>query len=304
LRAWMPLILLVFFTGTLVLSAQSGFFASLALLQVLAYSLAALKQLLPNLKWPKPIQLLHYLVSGHVSNGIGSLYYFCNRKSGAPWSRVKASSGAQHYIPVSILFSKRLVDFCLASLGVLITLPVWLLIGLAIKLESRGPVFFRQMRVGRILPDRAELFMMIKFRTMVQDAEKETGAVWAQDRDPRITRVGWFLRKTRLDELPQLLNVIKGEMSLIGPRPERPGIGGRLDAAIPYYAERTCFVSPGITGFAQVHQGYDTCLDDVKSKLLYDHAYAIALSRFRAWLLMDLMVIYKTLLVMVLGKGR
>jgi lipopolysaccharide/colanic/teichoic acid biosynthesis glycosyltransferase len=186
----------------------------------------------------------------------------------------------------------------------LVTLPLWPFIALAIKLESKGPVLFRQTRIGRALPDRTEIFEMLKFRTMAVNAEAATGAVWASSNDPRVTRMGKFMRKTRIDELPQLLNVLRGDMSLVGPRPERPGIGRDLDRAIPYYSERTYFVTPGVTGLAQVNQGYDTCLDDVKSKLLYDHAYALALSNPIAWLRMDLHIAFKTIWVMVAGRGQ
>lgn len=208
-----------------------------------------------------------------------------------------------HVHPVTAA-GKRLLDILGAVAGILITLPVWPLVALAIKLDSEGPVFFRQLRIGRSTNERTELFMMVKFRTMRADAEKMTGAVWATKQDPRITRVGRFLRKTRLDELPQLVNVLKGEMSLVGPRPERPGIFARLDAAIPFYAERIYGVPPGITGLAQVCQGYDETLEDVRRKLLFDHAYALALHRPLAWLRMDLEIMFRTFTVMMTGRGQ
>ena len=167
--------------------------------------------------------------------------------------------------------SKRAFDLFFSILGLLITLPLFPLIALAIRLESPGPIFFKQLRIGKSFPDRVLLFEMIKFRTMVQDAEKGTGATWAKKQDARITRVGNFLRKTRLDELPQFINVIRGDMSIIGPRPERPGFYHKLEAAIPFFAERTYGVPPGITGLAQVNQGYDTCIEDVRSKVGFDH---------------------------------
>ncbi|ASP40935.1 sugar transferase [Bacterioplanes sanyensis] len=202
------------------------------------------------------------------------------------------------------LAAKRVFDIVFASVGLLLTLPLFPLIALAIKLESKGPVFFSQTRIGKALPDRTLLFDMIKFRTMIQDAEKRTGATWASKRDPRITRVGMVLRKTRLDELPQFINVIKGDMSLIGPRPERPGFYQKLETAIPFFAERTYGVSPGITGLAQVNQGYDTCIDDVRSKVGFDHRYALALGDVWSWLKMDLFIVVKTIGVMVMGRGQ
>ena len=145
---------------------------------------------------------------------------------------------------------------------------------------------------------------MIKFRTMVQDAEKLSGATWATKADPRITRVGRFLRKTRLDELPQFINVIRGEMSLIGPRPERPGFYRKLENEIPFFAERTYGVAPGITGLAQVNQGYDTCIEDVRSKVGYDHRYALALDNPLNWLRMDFGIMIRTVGIMITGRGQ
>ena len=199
---------------------------------------------------------------------------------------------------------KRLLDLASTLLLLIVAAPLLPLIALAIRLDSRGPILFRQMRVGRSSPDRTELFEMVKFRSMYVDAEARTGAVWAGKDDPRITRVGRFLRKTRLDELPQLWNVLCGEMSLIGPRPERPGIFAKLDRAIPFYAERNWGVTPGITGLAQVHQGYDETLDDVRRKLLFDHAYAASLANPLAWLRMELLVMFKTMSVMACGRGQ
>ena len=173
-----------------------------------------------------------------------------------------------------------------------------------IKLDSTGPVFYRQLRVGRAHPDRIELFEMIKFRTMVADAERASGRVWASKADPRITAVGKFLRKTRLDELPQFINVLRGEMSLIGPRPERPGFYRNLEEAIPFFNERTYGIAPGITGLAQINQGYDTCIDDVRSKVGFDHRYALALTTPSSWLRMDLDIMFRTVWIMIRGRGQ
>jgi len=200
--------------------------------------------------------------------------------------------------------SKRVLDILCASLGLLLSLPLFPLIALAIKLESPGPVFFTQMRIGRSWPTHVELFQMIKFRSMRADAEVASGPVWAQRNDPRITRVGKFLRKTRLDELPQFINVLRGEMSMIGPRPERPGITRNLEAAIPYFVERTYGVTPGITGLAQVVNGYDETLNDVRAKLGYDLAYSLTLSSPVQWLLMELRIVGLTIQVVLFGRGR
>ena len=208
------------------------------------------------------------------------------------------------YAHWAVAAGKRGFDIAGALLGLAAGSVLFPLIALAIRLDSPGPVLFRQLRIGRALPDRVELFWMIKFRTMRQDAEKLSGAVWAQKEDPRITRVGRFLRKTRLDELPQLWNVLRGDMSLIGPRPERPGFYQKLERAIPYFAERTYGLRPGITGLAQVRQGYDRDIEDVRSKVSYDHAYAVALSRPGAWMAMDGEILWRTAGVMVGMRGQ
>ncbi|MFZ4410323.1 MAG: sugar transferase [Paracraurococcus sp.] len=207
------------------------------------------------------------------------------------------------HLPPHVAVAKRVFDILVALLGLALTLPLWPLIALAIRLDSPGPVLYRQMRIGRMLPDRTEIFMMMKFRSMRTDAEK-AGAVWAQKRDPRITRVGLFLRKTRLDELPQLINVLAGDMAIIGPRPERPGFYQALERSIPFFADRTAGIRPGITGLAQVNQGYDTSIDDVRSKAAFDHAYALALRDLRAWFVMDTSLALRTLTVMVTGRGQ
>lgn len=200
--------------------------------------------------------------------------------------------------------AKRLLDLFGAITAILLLLPIIPLIAIAIKTTSPGPVFYKQLRVGKSTPSKMMLFDIIKFRTMYQDAEARTGAVWATQNDPRITPVGRFLRKTRLDEIPQLFNVIMGDMSLIGPRPERPGFYNKLETAIPYFADRTYGVLPGITGLAQVNQGYDTCIDDVRRKVAFDHSYALSLNSLSSWFWTDMKIISQTLLVMVDGRGR
>ncbi|ELK3676978.1 sugar transferase [Vibrio fluvialis] len=205
---------------------------------------------------------------------------------------------------MGISLAKRTFDFIVASLLLIAVSPLFPLIALAIKLNSRGPVFYTQLRVGHYTQERAQLFYIIKFRTMYQDCEKRSGACWATENDPRITSVGRFMRKTRLDELPQLINVVKGEMSLVGPRPERPCFYDKLESAIPFFAERTYGLLPGITGLAQVSQGYDTCIEDVRRKVGFDHGYALALGSFKTWLTMDLLILSKTVSVMLMGRGQ
>ena len=208
------------------------------------------------------------------------------------------------FIHPNILLLKRSIDLVFSILCLLVTLPLFVVIALMIKLSSRGDIFYCQLRVGKMKAGNVVHFNMIKFRTMVTNAEASSGAVWATSNDNRLTVIGRLLRKVRLDELPQFINVIKGDMSLIGPRPERPEIVIELDKEIPFYSERTYDMTPGITGLAQVNQGYDTCIDDVKNKIAYDFAYSLSLTKLHRWLLMDLKIIIKTLLIMVLGRGQ
>ena len=165
---------------------------------------------------------------------------------------------------------------------------------MTIKLDSKGPVFYKQERVGK--DDKQ--FTIYKFRSMVHEAESKTGPRWAARKDPRITRVGRLFRKLRLDEVPQFFNVLKGEMSLIGPRPERPYFVEKFKREIPFYARRLG-VKPGITGWAQIKGEYDTSVDNVKTKLQYDLFYLENMS-----LRMDLKVIINTIYVMLIGKGH
>jgi sugar transferase (PEP-CTERM system associated) len=188
---------------------------------------------------------------------------------------------------------KRVADVTLGLGFLLGGWPVFLLVAAAIKLDSPGPVFFRQERVG----EAGRLFPLLKFRTMVPDAEQATGPVWATQADPRVTRVGRWLRGTRLDELPQILNVLRGEMSFIGPRPERPHFVAQLARTIPYYDQRHT-VRPGITGWAQVCYRYGASLEDAREKLQYDLYYVKNMSPF-----LDLLILIASIQVVLLGRG-
>lgn len=189
--------------------------------------------------------------------------------------------------------AKRLIDVVLSTVGILLTLPLMALIAAAVKVSSPGPVFFRQTRVGQ----REKPFEVIKFRTMREDAEATCGPVWATEDDPRITTVGRVLRKLRLDELPQFWNVLKGEMSFVGPRPERPVFVAQLKERLPYYGERHT-VKPGLTGWAQVNYGYGASEDDALKKLEYDLFYIKNMS-----LMLDLFIVLKTVQIVLFGKG-
>ena len=194
--------------------------------------------------------------------------------------------------------SKRVLRFgrCLdiiLSLGLLLsTLPIMCIVGLLVRLDSAGPVLYRQERVGL----NGTLFTLLKFRSMKSDAEAG-GPRWAQMRDPRVTRLGSFMRKTRIDELPQLLNILRGEMSFIGPRPERPHFVEQLGSVIPCYRER-CRVKPGLTGWAQVNYPYGASVDDARAKLSYDLYYVKNRSLF-----LDLLILLSTVRVILLQEG-
>ncbi len=189
---------------------------------------------------------------------------------------------------------KRLMDVVISFLFLIITSPILLLTAIAIKIDSKGPVFYKQERSGM----NGDVFKIIKFRSMVQDAEKKSGPVWSTKDDPRITRVGKIIRKLRLDEIPQVINVLRGEMSFVGPRPERPFFVEKLSEDIPLY-KRRLRVRPGITGWAQVKHKYDETLEDVKTKLRYDLFYIENMS-----LRMDLKIIFRTIFVVLFGKGH
>lgn len=188
---------------------------------------------------------------------------------------------------------KRALDLLLALSGSLLILPLMPVVALLIRFSSPGPVLFRQKRVG----EGGKEFTLIKFRTMCDKAEEATGPVWASENDPRITRLGRWLRKTRIDEIPQLLNVLKGEMSFIGPRPERMEFVEKLSEKIPYYGERHS-IKPGVTGWAQINYPYGATDDDALEKLRYDLYYIKNFS-----ITLDLMIVLGTIKVVLFGRG-
>jgi sugar transferase (PEP-CTERM system associated) len=194
--------------------------------------------------------------------------------------------------PASIL-GRRIMSTLLSVTLLLIVSPLLPLVALAVKLSSPGPILYRQRRVGR----NGSIFYCYKFRTMNQNAEASTGATWATDDDPRITRVGKFLRKCRFDELPQLWNVLKGDMSFVGPRPERPEFVQMLEQEIPYYGIRHV-VRPGITGWAQVNYPYGASVADAKEKLKYDLYHIKNMS-----LGLDFFIVFQTIKIVLFGRG-
>ncbi len=188
---------------------------------------------------------------------------------------------------------KRTIDVVGAAVGLIVSAPLFVLIAVAVTLDSRGPVFYRQERVG----EGGRRFTLIKFRSMCEDAEEATGPVWAKDNDERVTRVGQWLRMFRLDELPQMVNILRGEMSFVGPRPERPWFVDNLKLRIPYYGFRNT-VKPGLTGWAQVRYQYGASIEETIEKLQYDLYYIKNMS-----LLLDAMILLETIKIMLAGRG-
>jgi lipopolysaccharide/colanic/teichoic acid biosynthesis glycosyltransferase len=242
-------------------------------------------------------------VSGHFRRSLSRVQ---SRARAQAWALPRVNLEAAHVSE----WLNRLVNVILALAALTLALPILLVTALAVKLSSRGPVFYTQERVGldrrqpgdginhrrhRDLGGRP--FTIYKFRTMRVDAERESGAVWAQREDPRVTPVGRLLRQYRLDELPQLLNVLRGEMNIVGPRPERPTIFAELREHIAEYPLRQR-AKPGITGLAQISQQYDSNLDDVRAKVQYDLEYIR-----RRSLGEDLRIMLKTIPVILLRRG-
>ncbi len=223
---------------------------------------------------------LHDAISGQVK--VGQLYGFplieIMPQLMQPWEEA----------------TKRTVDLLFSFLVLIIGLPLWLLVGLAIRMESKGTIIYRQHRVGQ----EGRNFMLYKFRSMYENAERHTGPTWADKNDPRTTHVGRILRKTHIDEVPQFFNVLKGDMSLIGPRPERQFFVDQFSQQIPLY-KRRLKVKPGITGWAQIKHTYDQNVDDVKIKLQYDLFYIENMS-----LRMDFKIAINTLVHILSAKGH
>ena len=186
---------------------------------------------------------------------------------------------------------KRVLDMFIGTLGILICLPIWIIIGLIIKIDSPGPVFYFQSRSGK----EGQLFNIVKFRSMITDAESITGPVWSSTSDKRITRFGKILRRLHLDETPQLVNILKGDMSIVGPRPERPYFIKKLKESYPFYSRRLK-IRPGVTGWAQINQPFDTNIKDVHQKLKYDFYYIENLN-----LRLDFHILFRTIWVILRG---
>ncbi|HWB83965.1 MAG TPA: sugar transferase [Bryobacteraceae bacterium] len=238
--------------------------------------------------------LLELRFAGHIIEEVATTYErVCGRvciKELHPSQLIY--SGELGPRPQNVVY-QSIMNVTVAAIGAVVALPVILLTALAVRFSSPGPILYRQVRVGQ----DGSLFTVFKFRSMRADAEAGTGAVWAAKDDPRVTRVGKVIRRLRFDELPQLFNVLRGEMSIVGPRPERPEFVKALSEQIPYYRQRHC-VRPGITGWAQINHKYGDTLEDTITKLEYDLYYIKNMS-----VSLDTYIIFHTLKTMLLSRG-
>lgn len=240
-------------------------------------------------------ELLNLSLSGRIAVEESARYY----------ERLTGKIDSEMLRPSWLIFSRgnrfsdfdyhlrRVINTAFAAIGLVLSLPLMLLTAIAVKLESRGPVFYIQERVGK----KGRGFKIIKFRSMRVGAEATSGPVWAEEDDPRVTRIGRIIRKLRFDELPQFINVLRGEMNFVGPRPERPMFVDQLNAIVPYYSQRHV-VKPGLTGWAQIKYPYGASVEDAIEKLRYDLYYIKNQS-----LLLDATIMFETVKIVLFGRG-
>ncbi|HXU09976.1 MAG TPA: TIGR03013 family XrtA/PEP-CTERM system glycosyltransferase, partial [Blastocatellia bacterium] len=240
-------------------------------------------------------ELLNLSLSGRIAVEESARYY----------ERLTGKIDSEMLRPSWLIFSRgnrfsdfdyhlrRVVNTGFATIGLVLSVPLMLLTAMAVKLESRGPVFYVQERMGK----KGRRFKIIKFRSMRVGAEATSGPVWAEEDDPRVTRVGRIIRKLRFDELPQFINVLRGEMNFVGPRPERPMFVDQLNAIVPYYSQRHV-VKPGLTGWAQIKYPYGASVEDAIEKLRYDLYYIKNQS-----LLLDAIIMFETVKIVLFGRG-
>lgn len=302
LRGIMPIILLAGAYSMMHLSLL-GNIAALTMVFG-AILLLLLPECLETIRLTKGVAVLkslRYLLFSYGYSLLGIIRWLMGKYQSS-WTRCENKN--VNGIPKGIRISKRIIDVLGALIGLILLSPVMACVAVAVKCDSKGSILYRQVRVGKVADSVTHLFYVIKFRSMSNDAEKLSGAVWASKNDPRVTKVGRFLRKSRLDELPQLWNVLKGDMALIGPRPERPAFYTQLNSAIPMFYERTHGIKPGISGLAQVMNGYDENIEGVKSKLAWDFSYSLSLMSWKNWLKMEYRIFARTLFIVLMCKGQ
>jgi lipopolysaccharide/colanic/teichoic acid biosynthesis glycosyltransferase/cellulose synthase/poly-beta-1,6-N-acetylglucosamine synthase-like glycosyltransferase len=301
LRGIMPIVMFFMYCSIILdfIIYQSSWSLILGVVLLLIHISSAIKMRLSLKRHFYGVDEIAYIINSYWLALIGILK-FERGFYGSPWkrvSKVKVSSNG-------VKLTKRILDIAGSLICIVFSSPIMLVAAVAIKVTSKGPVLFKQLRVGESSDEFVSLFYVYKFRSMVVDAESKSGAVWASKNDPRITPIGSFLRKSRIDELPQLWNVLIGEMSLIGPRPERPVFYAKLEKSIPYFCHRTYGLKPGISGLAQVMNGYDESVEDARSKIGWDYAYVLSMSSPLNWIKMEITILFKTILIVALGKGQ
>ena len=301
LRGVMPICIAVLYISLFSQAVLVGGLYAVAAMGLLITNLIGLAKIRGLISFKLPvIDSVNYMLFSYLV-GLYGIMQFHKGVYKQSWSRVPKKINSEQK---RILITKRIIDVIGASVGLVLSAPILLLVAIAIKLDSKGGIIYKQLRVGESTDNFVSLIYVYKLRSMYIDAEARSGAVWASDNDPRITRVGRFLRKTRLDELPQLWNVLKGEMSLIGPRPERPVFYKNLEENVPYFTHRTYQLKPGISGLAQVMNGYDENIEGVRRKIAWDYAYALSLSSFSSWYRTEMSILVKTIQVVLMGKGK
>lgn len=307
LRTCGPLLLLALAAVISIASPQHEVFAVLAVTGwgLLLISIAAVALRNTVVGHTRALRVLQFCLLAQTAYLHGCWRWIVGASAGI-WRRPGESPALQTpaEIPITVRFVKRSLDVVGAIVGLAVFSPFMVIIAIAIKLDSRGPVLYVQPRMrpshGTQIP-----FNMIKFRSMKKDAEEKTGPVWASTETmARVTRVGRVIRRFRLDEVPQFINVLKGDMSLVGPRPERPFFTVQLSEQIPAYDDRLSVIKPGITGWAQVQRPADSSVDSVKDKVLHDLVYLAHMYRLSTYLTMEARVLWRTVFVMLGGKGR
>lgn len=296
LRIFMPWLMIVLFFSTVFLSLQGSLFFNLLLWGQIILCFSVVVNYFIKSHY---VELVSYFIKGQFAMFLGWFYFFKLNKTGL-WKRTNAPRKRTYIHPV-VKIGKWVIDKFFALIGLVLLIFVSPIIAILIKLSSPGPVFYKQLRVGLGTEKQTNFFYLYKFRTMKINSEFN-GARWTAINDPRVFWLGYFLRKTHLDELPQVLNILKGDMSLIGPRPERLDLYPYLVKNIPYYSERLFEVLPGLTGLSQITYGYDRTINNIKRRIALDHVYTTYLTNPWLWFKTDMKILYKTITMILSGR--